>query len=341
MRRVLSVLTLVAALLVAVLVSPSAPIVEAKGPPPHAGKPPCRPAKSCETALTSSPTTTTTVASTTTTTVAPTTTTTVAPTTTTTVVSTTSYGQALWHADADADIDSGSNTRFMDKETGSLPADRLSIVDDPLGRYGKVYRAHLTAADVNAGHNRAEWNEALLGDGDTALNLWGEDAPATTDLFIGWRSLFGNDVVVDSSHSNDGNYLQLKGDSSCGGPAIGMTIKSGRLTMRSEQYLTATDGVAWNGPAMSSLLDNRWHDFVMRVGFAKDNTGYLEVWLDGAPQTMVNGLTRIHFPTVCPNDSEVFPKWGVYGMDEGTGAGPAHWLESPRIGTDYTAVVPR
>ena len=48
--------------------------------------------------------------------------------------------------------------------------------------------------------------------------------------------------------------MQLKGDSSCGGPAVGLTIKYGRLTLRSERYLTATDGVAWRGPHRDQLL---------------------------------------------------------------------------------------
>ena len=242
----------------------------------------------------------------------------------------------LWHADADRDNDMGSHTLFMDKNTDALPTSRLSIVPDPLGLYGKVYRAHLTAADIEAGQNRAEWNEALLGDGDTELNLWGVDAPGTTDVFVGWRSMFGGDLALTGS-SNDGNYLQWKGDSSCGGPAVGMTVRNNRLTVRT------IDGnhLAWNGPLMSSLMDGRWHDFVLRVNFSKTSTGFVEVWLDGEQQTMLNGMSRIYLPTVCPNDTKVFPKWGVYGMDHGVGAGPIHWLESPRIGTTYAAAAPR
>jgi Polysaccharide lyase/Fibronectin type III domain len=228
----------------------------------------------------------------------------------------------------------------MDKQTDSLPLSRLSIVNDPRGRNGKVYRAYLTAADVNNGDNRAEWNEALLGDGETARNVWGDGAPPTTELWIGWRSLFGSDVLVDRDHDNDGNYMQLKGDSDCGGPAVGMTIKYGRLTIRSEQHVTATDGIVWNGPLMSTLLDNQWHDVLMHVNFAKDQTGYVEVWLDGVSQRMTNGKYRRNFPTVCPDDTYVFPKFGVYGMDQGIGTGPAHWVESPRIATTAASAVP-
>ena len=56
---------------------------------------------------------------------------------------------------------------------------------------------------------------------------------------------------------------------------------------------------------------------------------------------MTNGGYRINFPTVCPDDQQVYPKFGVYGMDEGIGAGPAHWVESPRIATTAASAVPR
>jgi hypothetical protein len=220
---------------------------------------------------------------------------------------------------------------------------RLSIVDDPTGRYGKVYRAYLTPTDITTGANRAEFAQALLGDGDTKLRLANDVTPrgSTQNIWFGWRSLFGPDVVIDDGNKNDGNYMQLKGDSSCGGPAIGMTIKYGRLTLRSERYLTEYGNAAWSGPKMSTLLGS-WHSFVLHVQFSKDAaTGYLEVWLDGVRQTMSNGQPRIYFPTVCPDDTYIYPKMGVYGMDEATGAGPVHWIESPRIGTGYEAVTPR
>lgn len=245
----------------------------------------------------------------------------------------TSYPAALWHADADKDTDKGSSTLFMGKNTDLLPTSRLSIVDDPRGQYGKVYKSELTSTDISTGNKRAEWKESYLGDGTTKLNLWGTNAPTTTTLYIGWRSLFGNGVALTNS-SNDGNYLQWKGDSTCGGPAVGGTIASNRYTIRT------IDGayLAYTGPLMTSLIDNRWHDMVMLVNFSKTNTGYVEFWLDGVKQTMANGQQRVYLPTVCPNDTKVWTKWGVYGMDSGA---PTQWVESPRIGTTYESVVPR
>jgi hypothetical protein len=246
----------------------------------------------------------------------------------------------LWHGDADRDVDRGDQTDCMDKETPGLPSSRLSIVPDPLGLHGQVYRANLTAADIEAGDNRAEWNEAFVDcDGNTELNLWGENGPGTTDVFIGWRSMFGGDWALTGA-ANDGNVLQWKGDSSCGGPAVGMTIAGGRLSLRTiDGDPPGVEGLWVDSVPFSERLGG-WHDFVMRVGFSKTSTGFIELWVDGVAQSMSDGTTRHEGPTVCPNDVKVYPKWGVYGMDAGVGAGPAHWLESPRIGTTYSEVAP-
>ena len=56
---------------------------------------------------------------------------------------------------------------------------------------------------------------------------------------------------------------------------------------------------------------------------------------------MNNSENRINVPTVCPNDTYVYPKLGVYSMDVAEGTGPRHLIESPRIGTTYNSVVPR
>lgn len=235
----------------------------------------------------------------------------------------------LWHANADTDTDYGDQTRCMNKNVGTLPTERLAIVDDPTGTYGKVYRAYLTAADIASGQKRAEWHKSYANcDSSTSLWLW---SGTDQTRYIGWRSLFGGTVTLNNA-SNGGNYFQWKGDSTCGGPAVGVTISYNRLTIRTLDG----DYLAWTGPLMSSLLDGRWHDMVMAVGFSKTN-GWIEFWLDGVKQVMSDGTYRFEGPTVCPNDARVWFKAGTYGMDSGA---PVHWLESPKIGTSYASVAP-
>lgn len=254
------------------------------------------------------------------------------------------FPEPMWHADPEIDVASGNRTKFFRRQVTNDNFERLVIVDDPKGIYGKVYRANLTPEDINSDVNRAEFYQALLGDSSTRLKLANDSTPkgSTQDIWFGWRSLFGKDVAVSSGRSNDGNYMQLKGDSSCGGPTVGLTIKYGHLTLRSEQYLTEHRNIAWNGPQMADILDDKWHTFVLHVRFSKDaSIGYIEFWLDGERQQMVNGQDRIYFPTVCQDDTYVYPKMGVYAMDYAIGAGPVHWFDSPRIGTSYDSVVPR
>jgi len=257
-----------------------------------------------------------------------TTSTTIPPTTTTTVPTS---GSLLWFADADADTDAdsdtGDRTGNWRKEVTSSDWTRLAIVDDPLGLYGKVYRANLTAADIRAGYNRAEWRGSYVNGTKATFG-----AALPQELFYGWRSMFGGTVKLTGA-DNDGNWMQLKGDSTYGGPAVGLTIRQNRLALRT------IDGAhqAWLGPLMTSLMDGRWHDFVLRVNYSETDTGYLELTLNGQPQTMLNGQTRIYLPTVCPLDTNVFWKMGAYSM---TGGAPTHWVESPRIGTSAAAVTP-
>jgi hypothetical protein len=323
-----------------------APMVEAKG------KPPCHPNKvlpSCPTTTTTtttptsttststtssttstSTTSTSTTSTSTTSTTAPTTTTT-APTTTTTVPA---GGSLLWAANADTDVDHGADTDCMDKHLEG-DGSSLTIVNDPLAQNGKVYRASVVGA------NRAEWDKAYVNcaNGDNGvLNLWGTNSPSTDTLYIGWRSLFAGNWAINTGSNNGGNLVQWKGDSSCGGPAVGMTIRYGRLSLRTiDGDPPGVEGL-WNDTVLFSNRMGAWHDFVMLVNFAKDSTGYIELWVDGVHQVMSDGTFRHEGPTVCAGDSRVYPKHGVY--DTPSGSTPIHYSENPRIGTSYAAVAP-
>jgi hypothetical protein len=335
MRRVRLLLPLLAALLVAVLVSPLAPIVEAKGPPPHAGKPPCRPAKSCPSTTTAPVGPAAVSSSSTSTTTSSTTTTTVAPTTTTSTTSTTvpPSGTWLWWGNADTDIAGSEGSKCLGGEEDESTSS-LTIANDPAGRYGKVYRAE------TFGTGRAEWANAYRScDGSSRLDLWGANGPGSTDVYIGWRSYFNGNFALTGSE-NDGNVLQWKDDSSCGGPSVGMTIRNNRLSLRTiDGDPPGVEGL-WSDPALFASRMNDWTDFVMRVNFSTTSSGFIELWVDGVPQIMSDGTTRHEGPTICPGATRVYPKFGIYSM-KSSDSNARHWLDDPRIGLSYAAVVPR
>jgi hypothetical protein len=48
-------------------------------------------------------------------------------------------------------------------------------------------------------------------------------------------------------------------------------------------------------------LKGAWHDFVIRILFHRNPAiGFAELWVDGVPQTMANGQTRIYYSTLNP-----------------------------------------
>ena len=229
----------------------------------------------------------------------------------------------LWHADAD------SNGMAAWKNQQEAYPDRLDLVTDPEGRFGKVYQAKLVDGDrYTDGKARCELYGSVLPNGTYFKYVEGDD------LYFGWRTRINAGIAFRSS-GNGGNLTQFKGDSSCGGPAIGLTFYDGKVSVRSELY-----GVMWYGPSVPAFA-GAWHDLVFHIKFSKSQSvGFVELWLDGVRQTFKDGSTQYRMPTMCPGDAYVYLKMGLYRSSELTGTA-YHWIESPRIGTSFASVVPR
>jgi Polysaccharide lyase len=211
------------------------------------------------------------------------------------------------------------------------PPGRLSVVNDPEGLLGEVYLAHLRNGDIwsSDGKARAEFYGSELPDG-TYLQFDEGD-----DYYVGWRSMINPGIYA--GNGNAGELVQFKGDSDCGGPAVGVTIENGHVTLRSELY-----GIFWRGPRVSTFAGS-WHSFVVHIHFSTRTTiGFVELWFDGARQTFTDGTQHHVMGTMCPKDTGVYLKMGYYRGTkiDGYGAG-YHWIDTPRVGTSYSVVVPR
>jgi hypothetical protein len=264
----------------------------------------------------------------------PTTTTTEPPTTTTVPPTTTTApaGTLYWHGNADTDVDYGTDkTACMDKELqGTSPS--LTIVDDPAGLHGKVYRASVT------GDGRAEWNESYANcSGANPVDLWGPTSPPGDEVYIGWRSYYAGSYGLTGS-SNDGNVLQWKGRQ-CAGPAVGGTLNDYRMSLRTLDGDPPGGEGYWMDPVSFGNRMGEWHDYVMRVNFSTTSAGFIELWVDGEPQVFSDGTTRHEGPTVggC-GETRIYPKWGVYSFP--SNSAPVHYLEDPKIGSTYAVVAP-
>jgi hypothetical protein len=84
------------------------------------------------------------------------------------------------------------------------------------------------------------------------------------------------------------------------------------------------------------LQTDRWYDLVYRVDLSQDpGSGFVEVWLDGAQQTLANGQTRIYGKTI--QAAETYLKAGIYRSKSSTGTSIVEH-DAIVVGTSYAAV---
>ncbi len=90
----------------------------------------------------------------------------------------------------------------------------------------------------------------------------------------------------------------------------------------------------WRGPQLES---ERWYDVVYHVKLSQDpSQGFVEVWLDGAQQTMVNGQTRMFGKTI--QAAQTYFKAGIYRCMGSSGVSLIEY-DDIVIGTNLSAVM--
>lgn len=90
----------------------------------------------------------------------------------------------------------------------------------------------------------------------------------------------------------------------------------------------------WQGPALQS---DRWYDLVYRVNLSQSSsTGFIEVWLDGVLQKLINGQTRVYGQTT--QMPETYLKAGIYRSKSSTGTSIVEH-DAIKVGTSYAAVM--
>ena len=99
--------------------------------------------------------------------------------------------------------------------------------------------------------------------------------------------------------------------------------------------LGAGDGspTFWQGPA---LQPDRWYDLIYRVNLSQSaGSGFVEVWLDGVQQTLVNGQARIYGQTI--QAAQTYLKAGIYRSKSSSGTSIVDH-DAIAVGTSYAAV---
>ena len=123
---------------------------------------------------------------------------------------------------------------------------------------------------------------------------------------------------------------QLHEEHWTGSPGVAVFLENDRSL-----EIGAGDGspTFWRGPVLQS---NRWYDLVYRVNLSQSSSqGFVEVWLDGVQQSLVNGQTRIYGQTM--QMPETYLKAGIYRSKSSTGTSIVEH-DAIAVGTSYAAV---
>jgi polysaccharide lyase-like protein len=84
------------------------------------------------------------------------------------------------------------------------------------------------------------------------------------------------------------------------------------------------------------LAADRWYDLIYRVNLSQDpGVGFVEVWLDGAQQSLENGQKRLYGQTI--QAAQTYLKAGIYRSKSSSGTSVVEH-DAILVGTSYAAV---
>lgn len=203
----------------------------------------------------------------------------------------------------------------------------ISIVDDPVREGDKAVRLSADDSNASGGSVRTQLDgPVLFHEGDEA--------------YIGWASFFPSDTpavppgawfVFFEFHGRPHNGSPLPG-------AFCLSTQDGEQVIdlaRSAQY-------GYDRPWRMPMVTDRWVDFVLRVKFSKDaGTGFIELWVDGEPQTFGNGSTRLQQSTIMSDQNDGLYPIATNYRKAGAIPGPVTvYHDAVRVADTYGAARP-
>jgi hypothetical protein len=209
----------------------------------------------------------------------------------------------------------------------------ISVVSDPLGQFGSVYRYDLPDEPSGFGKERCE-SRGTVQNGTTFRMSY------NTEYYIGWRAMW-NPMPINPGWVA---LMQMHGYGVTGqGAPLVLRAVNGDGNLYLQNNANGVDTNFWHTTFKSDV----WQGFVLHV-FLSTNpaVGYIELWNNGVQQTFNNGQTRWYGPTWDNvdgtwQDSYNLLKWGCYRSGAMDGKGPADaYMSEAKVGTTYADVDP-
>jgi Polysaccharide lyase len=176
----------------------------------------------------------------------------------------------------------------------SLPG-RVSITGASSGETAARFEVRQGDVEPDTGSQRSELSGPTFDEGDDLYIRDEIRIPSANAYTTPWE-------IVQQLHEVDWN----------GSPGMAVFLESAP-SLR----IGAGDGspVFWRS---GQLQQDRWYDLVYRVYLSQDpGAGFVEVWLDGSQQNLVNGQTRIYGQTI--QAAQTYLKAGIYRSRSSTG----------------------
>jgi hypothetical protein len=112
-----------------------------------------------------------------------------------------------------------------------------------------------------------------------------------TERWLSWSTRFPTGFPVIPL----GGWLvfwQYHGPPYTGSPSTGFGVEGSTMVLQRNQSYNY-DRV-WS----KALVHDTWYRFVMHIGLAQDETGYIELWVNGIKQAFLNGTQRLYMRTI-------------------------------------------
>ena len=187
-------------------------------------------------------------------------------------------GQVRWFGDLSAGLSSAVYP------LQSYVAGHAKVVSDPLGSGQKVLELAVADSDrpySGASNPRADFESPGL-------------FKPGSDAYVAIPLLIPSGFPVIDWHKGWYQVAELYGRPYGGSPPVGIGLTNYATGVNHLQLVDHYGKVWWQGPS----LDGRWHTLTLHVHFATDNTGSVELWYDGVAQKLINGTTKVNYPTL-------------------------------------------
>jgi hypothetical protein len=199
----------------------------------------------------------------------------------------------------------GTELARADYESGDLrawggfqrvAADRIRVVSDQVrqGRYAGRF-------EVRNGDNP-------IGFGDRAEVQMPTGESEGDERWYAWSTMFAPDFP---SYATWQVVSQWHAEAN-GSPPVGFYAEGENLVLKVHRHSGPGSIIdiwnVWRGP----LRRGQWQDIKLHIKWSgSDSIGFIELWIDGAPQQLVNGSTRQSIRTLYPGVGAYF-KQGLY-----------------------------